>query len=1428
MDFLSGIVRIMSRKQIGTGFLVSDDGLIVTCAHVLGAAMPEKVTIMFQANGEAREATVIAHWWYAIEAEDVAFLRVDGLLPEKVQVLPLGSSKGANGHPICTFGYPAAGEVEGVRGTGQALGLGVGTKAGQALLQLHSSEITAGFSGAPVWDELRRRVIGMMVIAATPDALGRLGETAFATPTETLQALCPALQPSDKSPYFNLQAFTEHDAPFFFGRERVIDQLVSSLRKERRFLAVFGPSGSGKSSVVRAGLLPRVQEGQIPGSDRWQVRVTHPADSAFKPLLDYLIQATSIQTVVVIDQFEELIVTASDVVRAELVAQLAQLLEDHAHLTFVFVMRDEFYSYFVKNEILAQWTQRGLVNISPTLTYDEVVAIVHKPAAVAGWSFEEGLIETIAEDALATDSSLPSSERVARSTILPLLEFALTQLWEEGRAEGMLTHEAYGKIGGVTGGLTKWADDAFYSFEERLRPLVRHIFTSLVRLGDKDQHIPDTRRSRALNSLARTEAEQVDVSQIVQHLVSARLLVLSLSQDTESKQERVEIIHEALLREWGRLTQWLAEDCSFLVWHQKLEERVQEWVATNLDYPAKRDMYKLFGGRDLIEAEDWLSERKVDLSQQEQAFIEVSGQRQRREVRRLRFFTAALSIFSIIVIILGSLAEIGFMNADQQRVRADQQAGHARAEALQNSSRALAFAASAASARKETDLALLLSSKALQVEETFEARNILLSTLMQSPHLAAILSNGYNYPHQFGPILSLAFGAEGQTFYAYDGFQVFRWIVQTHSYQPIKLPVTDNSGTLGTIAFSPDNRILGMVNVNGIWLVDLQTTTARPPLASQLPDISPPIIPSSAITFSHDSAFVAVSRCYHYPSFPPDQPIPPCAESSVSIWNTQSAQPTSFSFTMKTDIVGLAFSSDGTKLAIASPTDILVADTTTSQQIVSLSMNHAVVTSLAFSPDGAKLAASSEDRTIRLWDATSWELLAPFSGHEGIVFSISFSHDGKVLASTSQDGTIRLWSVGTGNELGTPLTGHREQVFSVAFSPNDKMLVSGGHDGSLMLWDINAEGTINRRLANTSGAHSALFSPDGRTIFTGTDDGKVLLLDSGKGEVQATLGDLSVYALPRSSDGFLTAIVSIALSGDGKILAAGRTDGTIFLWNLRTKKALSVSPLKYPDRLSKVMLSADGRLLAAAGDGMAVTLWDVGKQGQASVFHVKSPPGVGIAMALSSDGRLLAASNCSILDGGNCPQSELLVWEVGTDKVPAHVLLGQWGPFLDVAFSPDGSTLAASGLDGIKLWNMTKQTLITTLTVATSTSELGLYYRTIRFSPDGKQLLSSNEFRKPTFAFALWNVFQKELFVQHFSETASQGSLAFSPDSQRLVSVFTRDRTNFVLLWDIIPSAWQNRGCTIAHRNLTQDEWRQFVKDEPLRSKVCADFSLGS
>jgi hypothetical protein len=384
-------------------------------------------------------------WLRDVEAEDMAILRVQGGLPQGVRSLSLGSSTGVSGHRISTFGFPNAGEVEGIAGYGKVLGRGSQTKAGQPLLQLRSSEITQGFSGAPVWDELRQRVIGMVVIVATPDVSGKMGETAFATPTEILQRVCTDLQIPDINPYRGLNPFTEAQEKFFFGREQEVDKLLDKLRLDLRFLLILGPSGSGKSSIVQAGLIPHLRSGVLPGSDFWQMMHTRPADNPFQQLAA---QGLATESNNLTEAFRE-------------------WLNQHPEHPQLVLVLDQF--------------EELLVNCPEEMSQD----------------FLEQLTEL--------DETSEEGARVGRCVILPLLEFALTELCER-REDGVLTFKAYEKVGGVTGGLRQWADQAFNSLEdERKKQLASRIFTDLVYLGNENEELPDTRRRKSLQSLYRNE-----------------------------------------------------------------------------------------------------------------------------------------------------------------------------------------------------------------------------------------------------------------------------------------------------------------------------------------------------------------------------------------------------------------------------------------------------------------------------------------------------------------------------------------------------------------------------------------------------------------------------------------------------------------------------------------------------------------------------------------------------------------------------------------------------------------------------------------------------------------------------------------------------------------------------------------------------------
>jgi WD40 repeat protein len=1447
MNVLNGVVRVVSNKRIGTGFVVSDDGLIATCAHALGSTRPEKATVIFQRTGERQEATVIADWWRAVDAEDIAFLKIDGALPEGVQALPLGSCEGTSGHNIRTFGYPAVGEVEGVWGEGKALGFGPMTRGGQPLLQLHSSEITEGFSGAPVWDTLLQRVIGMVVIAAESDVLGKLGETAFATPVKTLQTICPTLKVSEVCPYLSLDSFTEMDTPFFCGRERVVDQLVSSLARERRFLAVLGPSGSGKSSVVQAGLIPRLRRGEVPDSDRWEIIVTRPTDDGFVSLIKQLDQSSPRPVALIIDQFEELFVASLEAARLEIVLRLTKLLENAPHITLIIIMRNDFYNSFVQEETLARWLPRGLVNISPTLKRDEVIAMIREPAHAVGLQFEEGLIETIVNDVLGTETPTKDSERVGNSTILPLLEFALTQLWQR-RSDGILTHNAYEKIGGVSGGLTQWANQAFYGFEERLRPLVRHIFTALIHFGDEDQHIPDSRRRRELASLARNEAEKEDISQVVERLVAARLLVMS--HETESNRVTVEIIHDALLREWGLLRQWIAEDRRFLAWRQRLEARAQEWEMSDVQHSAKPDVYKLLAGRDLTEAGDWLTARQVDLSQPEQDFIKAS-KKQQRKVKNIRLlvgsvFGVALVLFSVIATIFGWQAEVNFL-------RATAQARVARSQAL-------AAQANFYLTKNQPDLAMLLSVKAYQTDNNYESRDSLFSASETDTHIATVLrSSALESPQE---VSDLAFSPDGQTLVSSDypkgssdklgdGVSwladdtliattwarhrpyrgVTLWDMTTRQPHNLLYAPNVNMGETLSVTFSPDGKTFAHSDFSDIWLWDTKTDTPLVHLKGPEPDTY-----WATLAFSPDGKYLTAicsSICSSRNG----------SSKLVLLWNLATRKLITTPITSQGVITSMAFSPNGKLLATAecntpcAQNRILLWDMT--KGVPRGPIGSPLIGSggqawrMQFSPDGKLLATSSQDGTIMAWDVTSRELKSRLLSGQGGVGSLAFNSNGSILASGGTDSTVRLWNIATGTSLGNPLTGHQGVVTSLAWSSLGQLASGDSFDG-IILWNVQTSVPNNQSSQDLRLIQSAVFSLDGKLLVTVDRGGKIVLRN---GTNMAYIDTLSVpvgSTTPQEvQDGYLP-VCALAISPDGRTLAAGITKGTIILWNIVTRKVIGeiVNAPSQEQRhcyAQSMAFSLDGHLLIEGftnsnGPNSTINLWNVSTQKivRRLTSNTDEQGYYMDGLTLSPDGRTLASYDYR--------SSEVLRWDLITGRIIDRIVMSHERPvsIIHVSFGPDGHTVLTAGDDGsITQWDIVAKKLTSKFAVDDGVNSYG----DAAFSQGGHMvaMISSITYVADHATVSLWNVSTQERFVHALPYQGFVEGAIFTPDEQELVllgpyRLGEYSPPGFTVI-DLSPKSWQTHACRVANRNLTTDEWRMFANDEPYH-KICPQFPV--
>lgn len=451
--------------------------------------------------------------------------------------------------------------------------------------------------------------------------------------------------PALPNPYRGLEPFEADHAANYFGRAAMVEKLLAKLQTTN-FVAVVGPSGSGKSSLVRAGLVTALGEGKLPGSQEWQVAIIRPGDDPLRALATPLVtqigpalqpverlkqvreMADGLQDgslpigdvldavrtlhpglprlLLIFDQFEETFTLCSNDALRRTFLQTLLAAANTPWLTVLFTLRADFYGRVLADEPLGKRVDAGLVNVLP-MTAEEHRAAIEEPAHNAGRCFADGLVQTMLDDIEAEPGELP------------LLQFALTELWERQTADGVLTHAAYAEIGGVTGAIAKRADQTLKGLQSEEQAAVRRIFTRLVRVAQPDEGAEDTKR--------RITLAEVDpaLQALVHKLADARLLVTG--RDEQSGSETVEVAHEALIRGWAELKVWLNSDREFLLWRQRLRALVANWAAS------KEDEGALLRGALLTEAKAWLQTRPTDLSKQERSFIATGQALAEREDR---------------------------------------------------------------------------------------------------------------------------------------------------------------------------------------------------------------------------------------------------------------------------------------------------------------------------------------------------------------------------------------------------------------------------------------------------------------------------------------------------------------------------------------------------------------------------------------------------------------------------------------------------------------------------------------------------------------------------------------------------------------------------------------------------------------------------
>ncbi len=1183
-------------------------------------------------------------------------------------------------------------------------------------------------------------------------------------------------------PYLGLVPFEERDARVFYGRGELADQLVQRLSGRldgTGMLLVAGESGAGKSSLLRAGLMPRLAAGALgPGSQRWPRRVIRPGGSPVRELAMVLAEVAgadpvsvyrslsaapdeapmlverAVRTaadrsadpepggpgdaagsapprlVLVVDQFEELFTAGgdADAGRVEREAFIAAL---HAAANVpvgphkrpaalvIAAVRADFLGRLIAYPPLKAALDAGPFTVGP-MSEAELRLAVTGPAAEAGLVVPPAVVEAvIAELREGTGGGLGSG-------VLPLMSQAMAATWQ-CREGSELTLRGYRRAGGVADAVNRSAEAAYDALTSRQKDAARLVFTQLTGITPDGQFVRRRCARTDLRSPGADTAADIDV--VIDVFSAQRLLVLG--------QDSVEISHDVLLQAWKQLRDWLGDD--------QLDRTLWSQVVTDADtwHGNCRDSSYLYrpGRLATIDAAAtrWQNAptRYPPLPATSKAFLDASHQAARRGTRRRRSGFAILAV-------LTALAVAASVVAFSQRAAAVRQ----RDQAIYNQVIAEALQSDAS----DTSLAAQLTLAAYRIQPTQDLASRLLNT--ENTPLSSSLATGA------GGVNSVAFGPGGRTLASGNNDGTVRlWdAADPADPRPLGQPLTGSGFAVESVAFSPDGRTLAGGGGDG---------TIR------LWDVADPADPR-----------------------PLGQPL----TGSVSLGAAVSS-----------DVDSVAFSADGHTLASGSADGTVQLWNVTdpahpgplSQPLTGSGATAA--DSVTISPDGHTLASGSTDGTVRLWDITDpahpGPLGQPLTGSGAPVDSVAFSPDGNTLASGDNDGTAWLWNVADPTQprpLGQPLTGgSAAAVMSMAFSPDGRTLASGSADGTIRLWSLPQ--TV---LTGSAVVDSVAFSPDRHILASGSADGTIRLWDLSDPAQPRPLGQ------PVTGSG--APVDSVAISPDGNTLASGSADGTVRLWNVADPA--QPRPLGQPltgdgTAVESVAFSPDGRTLASGSFEGTVRLLDVADPAHPRPLGLSGTSVPITSVAFSPDGRTLAGGGAD--DGDGDGYGTVLLWDVANPAYLSLLSAAQTGGNAavdSVAFSPDGRTLAGGDGDGtVRLWDIADPAQPRPL--GQSLTGSGAAVDSVTFSPDGHTLASGSD----DGTVWLWDVADAAhpgpLGQPLTGSGAAMDSVAISADGHTLAG---GSGDGIIRLWNLDVQYAIDRICAAAG-GLTPQQWNEYV-----------------